>query len=132
MNMPLVKIEIREGKSSEYKKAILDGVHEALVEALKIPDRDRFQRIYELDEDDFEVPLDRTDQATIIEIKIFPGRSLEAKKNLYQYIIKNLEKNPGINGHDVLVILLEPPLSNWGVRGGQPASEVDFDFDLKV
>jgi phenylpyruvate tautomerase PptA (4-oxalocrotonate tautomerase family) len=36
-NMPLVKIEIREGKSSEYKKAILDGVHEALVQALGIP-----------------------------------------------------------------------------------------------
>ena len=129
---PLVKIEIREGKSREYKKAILDGVHEALVEALKIPNSDRFQRIYELEEDDFEVPPDRTDQATIIEIKMFPGRSLEAKKNLYQYIIRNLEDNPGINGSDVMIILLEPPMSNWGVRGGQPASEVDLGFDLDV
>ncbi len=128
---PLVKIEIHEGRSSEYKRAILDGVHEALVETLKIPDSDRFQRIYELKKEDFEVPLDRTDQA-IIEIKMFPGRSLEAKKNLYQRIIQNLEKNPGINGHDVVIILLEPPLPNWGVQGGQPASEVDLGYDLEV
>jgi len=46
---PLVKIEIRKGFSAEYKKAILDGVHQALVDALGIPDSDRFQRIYELD-----------------------------------------------------------------------------------
>lgn len=52
---PLVKIEIRKGKSAEYKKAILDGVHQALVDALKIPDNDRFQRIYELDKEDFNV-----------------------------------------------------------------------------
>ncbi|MEN6328834.1 MAG: tautomerase family protein [Methanobacteriaceae archaeon] len=130
--MPLVKIEIREGKSREYKKAILDGVHHALVEALKIPDSDRFQRIYELSRDKFEVPPDRTDQATIIEIKMFPGRSLEAKKRLYQCIIRNLKNNPGIDGYDVVIILLEPPLHNWGIRGGQPASEVDLGFDLEV
>lgn len=32
--MPLVKIEIREGKSSDYQRAILDGVHQALVQVL--------------------------------------------------------------------------------------------------
>jgi phenylpyruvate tautomerase PptA (4-oxalocrotonate tautomerase family) len=130
--MPLVKIEIREGKSREYKKAILDGVHYALVEALKIPDSDRFQRIYELSKYEFEFPPDRTDQATIIEIKMFPGRSLEAKKSLYQCIIRNLKNEPGIDGHDVMIILMEPPMNNWGVRGGRPASEVDLGFDLEV
>jgi len=130
--MPLVKIEILKGKSIEYKKAILNGVHQALVEALMIPEHDRFQRIYELGKDDFEVPPDRTDRATIIEIKMFPGRSLEAKKNLYQCIIRNLKNYPGIDGYDVVIILLEPPLTNWGMRGGQPASEVDLGFDLDV
>ena len=130
--MPLVKFAIHEGKSKEYKKAILDGVHEALVEALKIPDSDRFQRIYELAADDFKIPPDRTDQATLIEIKMFPGRSLDAKKSLYLSIIRNLNKDPGINGYDIMIILLEPPLDNWGVRGGHPASEVDLGFDLEV
>ena len=130
--MPLVKIEIRKGKSAEYKKAILDGVHDALVQAFRTPDSDRFQRIYELSASDFEKPADRSDQVTIIELTIFKGRSLEAKKSLYQAIVKNLSENPGIDGHDIMIILLEPPLDNWGVRGGKPASEIDFDFKIDV
>jgi len=47
--MPLVKIEIRKGKPVEYKKALLDGIHDALVQTIKIPEHDRFQRLYELD-----------------------------------------------------------------------------------
>ena len=40
--------------------------------------------------------------------------------------------NIGIDGQDIMIILLEPPLENWGVRGGKPASEVDFDFKIDV
>lgn len=129
---PLVKIEIRKGYSAEYKKAILDGVHQSLVDAFKIPLSDRFQRIYELDEEDFECPPDRSHAVTLIQITIFPGRSFEAKKELYQNIIKNLGENPGIDGHDIVIILLEPPMENWGVRGGQPASEVDLGFKIDI
>lgn len=130
--MPLIKIEIRKGKSKEYKKALLDGVHDALVESIKIPDNDRFQRIYELDEDDFEAPDNKTDNVTLIQIVMFEGRSFEAKKALYNAINRNLRDNPGINGDDITVVLIESPLENWGVRGGKPASEVDFGFNVDV
>ena len=130
--MPLVKVEIRKGFSAEYKKAILNGVHQALVDAFKIPDDDRFQRIYELDKDDFECPPDRTDAVTLIEITAFPGRSFEAKKELYTNIITYLGENPGIDGKDITILLLEPPIENWGVKGGQPASEVDFGFKIDI
>jgi phenylpyruvate tautomerase PptA (4-oxalocrotonate tautomerase family) len=129
---PLVKIEIRKGFASEYKKAIFDGVHRALVDALGIPDSDRFQRIYELDKEDFECPPDRSQAVTMIQITMFPGRSFDAKKKLYQYIVHNLGENPGIDGNDIMIILLEPPMENWGIRGGQPASEVDFGFKIYV
>lgn len=130
--MPLVKIEIRKGKSDEYKKAILDGVHDALVEAIKIPDYDRFQRIYELDNANFESPPTKTDNVTIIEITLFQGRSTESKKNLYQEIVKNLSKNPCIDGDDITIVLYEPPLENWGIKGGKPANEVDLGFNINV
>jgi phenylpyruvate tautomerase PptA (4-oxalocrotonate tautomerase family) len=129
---PLVKIEIRKGKTKEYKKAILNGVHDALVEAIKIPDYDRFQRIYELDENNFEVPETKTDKVTLIEITMFQGRSIEAKKALYKLINHNLAKNPGIDGNDITIVLLEPPLENWGVMGGKPANEVDLGFNITV
>jgi hypothetical protein len=31
-----------------------------------------------------------------------------------------------------LIILLEPPMDNWGIRGGKPASEVDLGFKIDV
>ncbi|MGB9937013.1 MAG: tautomerase family protein [Methanobacterium sp.] len=129
---PLVKVEIRKGKSYEYKKAVLDGVHNALVEAIKIPDCDRFQRLYELDNSNFEAPETKTDNVTIIEITMFQGRTIEAKKVLYAAIVNNLAKNPGINGDDITIVLLEPPLENWGVKGGKPANEVDLGFNVNV
>jgi hypothetical protein len=84
------------------------------MEALKIPDSDRFQRIYELSKYEFEVLSDRTDQATIIEIKMFPGRSLETKKKFVPVHHPNLKNEPGIDGHDVMIILMEPPHEQLG------------------
>lgn len=130
--MPLVKIEIRQGKSKEYKKALLDGVHQALVHSIKIPDYDRKQRLYELDADNFEALSNKTGDITIIEITIFKGRSIEAKKQLFQAIVDNLAKNPGIKGDDIIIVLHEPPLENWGIRGGKPASEVNIGFRIDV
>ena len=129
---PLVKIEIMKGKSEEYKKAVLNGVHNALVESFGIPEDDRFQRLYELPKDNFEYPPNRTGNVTLIEAKILKGRSLKAKKELYMAIVRNLAENPGITGNDITIILLEPPLENWGVRGGKPGSEVDFGFKINV
>ena len=45
--MPLVRIDLRAGKSAEYRKALGDGVHRAMIEALAIPPDDRFQVITE-------------------------------------------------------------------------------------
>ncbi len=130
--MPVVRITIRSGKSPEYKRALLDGVHNALVQAFRIPDHDRHQVLHELDADHFEAPPAKTDNFTIIEVTAFKGRTLDAKKQLYQFIVDNLAKDPGIKGDEVLTVLHEPPLENWGIRGGKPASEVRLGFTVEV
>lgn len=129
--MPLVRIEIEKGFTPEYKKALLDNIHQALVEAIKIPDHDRRQRLYELEPDHFE-HTGRSKQYTIIELTMFKGRSNEAKKALYRRMVDLLEQNPGINGNDITIIIHEPALENWGIRGGLPASEVDLGFNINV
>lgn len=68
---------------------------------------------------------------TLIEMDVFPGRSIEAKRKLYQSIVHNLEF-VGIHPMDVLMVLKEIPLDNWGLRGGLPASEIDLGFKLDV
>ena len=130
--MPLVKIEILKGNSKEYKMAILDAVHESLVESIKIPDHDRSQRIYEIEKENFEFPPDKTEKATIIEISLFEGRSLDAKRDLYQNIVTKLSKKPGIDPNDVMIVLYESHKDNWGIKGGKPASEVDLGFKVRV
>jgi 4-oxalocrotonate tautomerase family enzyme len=129
--MPLVKIEIEKGFGADYSKAILDGVHNALVECIRIPDHDRRQRLYELDPEHFD-HTGRSRQYTIIEITMFKGRSFEAKKALYAAITSNLEKNPGIPGNDISIVIHEPSLENWGIRGGKPASELDLGFSINI
>ncbi|MGE5173545.1 MAG: tautomerase family protein [Betaproteobacteria bacterium] len=130
--MPIVRITIRAGKPPEYKKALLDGVHHGLVQAFKIPDHDRIQELHDLAPDHFEIPSVKTEQLTIVEVTAFRGRSIEAKKQLYQTIVANLAKNPGIAGDDIVIIVHEPPLKNWGIRGGKPASEVNVGFRIDV
>ena len=128
--MPLVKVSLLKGKSIEEKKALLDAIHAALLDAFKIPENDRTQRIFEFEPENFDIPEEKTSNYTIIEIDVFPGRSLDAKRKLYQKIVQNLSEQ--IQPNDILVILKEPSLENWGVRGGMPASEIDLGFKLDV
>ncbi|HCL57715.1 MAG TPA: tautomerase family protein [Spirochaetia bacterium] len=130
--MPLVKIEILKGKTAAYKKALLDSIHSALVQVLKIPENDRIQRLYELESSHFEFSSPKTSQLTLLEITLFPGRKRETKKNLYESIVQNLGKNPGIQPDDIFIILLEPPLENWGIRGGKPADEIQFSYKIDL
>ena len=130
--MPLVRIELIKGRTLEYKKALMDGVHRALVDAFAIPEGDRIQRLYELESDAFERSENKTDDFVLVELTVFKGRSAEAKKKLYQAIVENLQASPGIKPSDVLIVSHEPPLENWGVAGGEPASEVDLGFDIHV
>jgi phenylpyruvate tautomerase PptA (4-oxalocrotonate tautomerase family) len=129
--MPMVKIEMRAGKTAAYKKALLDGVHQALVVAFKIPDNDRVQKICEFTPENMEIPANKTADYIIIEITAFQGRSLDAKRNLYKNIVTELSARTGIRGDDIAIILQEVPLENWGVRG-KPASEVDIGFKVNV
>ena len=128
--MPLVKVSLLKGRSIEEKKAILDAIHAALLEAFKISENDRSQRIFEFEPENFDIPEEKTSNCTIIEIDVFPGRSLDAKRKLYHKLVQNLEEQ--IQPNDILVVLKEPPLDNWGVRGGMPASEIDLGFKLDV
>ena len=121
--MPFVKLEVKKGKSSEYKEAILDGVRDALIETIKVSEDNTFQRIYELDEVDFEYPRSRTENVTIIEITMYKGRTVETKKALYTAITCNLAQNPGIAGSDISIIIYDIPSEDMAFENGKPINE---------
>jgi len=127
--MPLVHVHLRAGRSASEKKAILDGLHAAFVEALKIPETDRHQLLHEYAPEHFEARYGP--DGVFIEAMVFPGRSRDAKRKLYRLVALNLER-AGVPKDRVLVVLHEPPLENWGIRGGQCATDVQLGFKIDV
>ena len=117
--MPLVRIEIIEGKSKEYKSQLLEGIHTALVNSLQIEDWDRFQRLYELPAENFERSGSKTDKFTLIEITMFPGRTKQQKKKVFEEITKELYDRLQIEPTDIFIVLHEPENENWGLAGKQ-------------
>jgi 4-oxalocrotonate tautomerase family enzyme len=129
--MPLVNISMYKGRTPQAKKTILGVVHTALVDAFKIPDSDRNQQIYEFEKADFEQGSTKSKDFLIIEITAFKGRSKEAKKQLFAEIVENLQTKAGIAPTDVLIVINEQPLENWGIAG-KPADEVNLGFSVMV
>lgn len=129
--MPLARIETRRPRPPHEVQALIDAVYEAQREALKVPEGDKQIRYVEHRPEHFAVPPDRTENYTQVEIQLFPGRSLEAKRALYRGIVSRFGAL-GIAPADVFIVLQEPSLDNWGIRGGQPASDVDLGFNLNV
>ena len=77
------------------------------------------------------MPPDKGENYTLVEITLFAGRSLQAKRAMYKAIVRRFEAL-GIAASDVIIVLNEVPLENWGIRGGKPASEVDLGFKVNV
>jgi phenylpyruvate tautomerase PptA (4-oxalocrotonate tautomerase family) len=110
---------------------LIEAVQSALLAALKIPDYDRDIVLDLYDETSRIVPTDRSDRYMRVEIILFSGRSLEAKKALYSAVVANLSAL-GVPANEIKIVLIDVPSENWGLRGGQPASEIDLGFRIDV
>lgn len=122
--MPLVRISLREGKSEEYRRALADGVHQAMVEAIDAPAQDRFQIVTEhsatdLIYDPAYFRVDRTDDIIIVQITMSFGRKPPQKRKLFQRIVEILAENPGVRPQDVLINLVETAWENWSFGNGE-------------
>lgn len=129
--MPATTIEIRRRYPPEQESALIDAVHSAHVEGLKIPQDDRTLRLVVHEPHRFSLPPGKGDRYTLVTIDLFSGRSLAAKKALYQAVVRNLGALDIPPDH-ITVVLHEVPPENWGIRGGQAASEVDLGFKVEV
>jgi 4-oxalocrotonate tautomerase family enzyme len=106
-------------------------IHGCLVSALQLPTEKRFQRFFPLDAADFVYPADRSEQYTIIEISMFEGRSVEAKKELIRSLYSQLSAELNIQPQDVEITIFETPRHNWGIRG-LPGDELGLGYKVEV
>ncbi len=122
--MPLVRIDLREGKSPEYVHTIGDAVHRALVECLGVPARDRFQVIAEhgadhLVYDPHYLDVERTGDVVFITVTLSAGRTIEQKQAFYGQVAQLLSVDPGIRPEDVTIVLVQNTREDWSFGNGE-------------
>jgi 4-oxalocrotonate tautomerase len=121
--MPLVRISLRAGKSTQYRQAVADEVHRAMVEAASVPELDRFQVLTEhgaadLIYDPTYLGVKRTDDIVMIQITL-NQRTQAVKVALYKAIAERLAKNPGVRPGDVLISLVPVAPEDWSFGDGK-------------
>lgn len=131
--MPSVLIERREVSSPDHELAIMEAVHSALCAAFRIKPTDKNLRLVAHDPHRFLCPPGKAkpEVYTHISIDAFAGRSIEAKRALYKAIVENLEPL-GIPKDHVKILVRDIPTTNWGLRGGQAACDIDLGFEIDV
>jgi 4-oxalocrotonate tautomerase len=122
--MPLVRIFLRPGSAPEYRKALGEGVHRALVEALAIPPDDRFQVISEhsaidLIYDPQYLGVRRSDRVVFVQIILSAGRKPQQKRKLFKRMAEILAESPGLAPQDLMAVLVETAWENWSFGNGE-------------
>ena len=122
--MPLVTLTVRRPKPAGFKSTVLDAVHAALV-ASGVPAADVFQRVLELDAEDFrfdpgypDLRTARTAEFALIEILWSVGRSVKVKKKLLQELMETLTA-AGLDPENVMVVFKDTTWENWSFGGGR-------------
>jgi phenylpyruvate tautomerase PptA (4-oxalocrotonate tautomerase family) len=122
--MPLVTLTVRKPKDAAFKHKVLDAVHACLV-STGVPAADLFQRVLELDADDFrfdpgypDAATARSDDFVLIEILWSVGRSVKVKKKLLAELMDRL-RMAGLDPEHAMVVFKETGWENWAFAGGQ-------------
>ncbi|MEP7061694.1 MAG: tautomerase family protein [Betaproteobacteria bacterium] len=123
--MPLVTISVVGQRDRQYKRALLDGVHAALV-AAGVPPADRFQRVLELPRDNVvadarypDLAIDRSDDFVLVEIVWSVGRNVKVKRKVAHDIATGIAREARVDAEQVMVLFVETQWENWAFGGGR-------------
>src|SRR5687768_11183288 len=116
-SMPIIRTAIRKGTSKTVRDGIVPGIHQALVDAIGMPEDELFNIVSEYEPEHFYYSrsvngIARSDNLVVVEITMRRGRSDAMKTALYRNIAANLEKNAKISIKDVLIFVHENDYSD--------------------
>jgi phenylpyruvate tautomerase PptA (4-oxalocrotonate tautomerase family) len=121
--MPFVKTAVPNTTSAGQRKAIVDGIHEALVGCIGMPQDELFNLVTPYAPEQFFYDrtfngVSRSDKLVVVEITMRRGRSDAMKRALYERIALNLEEAAQVAPADVFIFLHENDYSDWSVGHG--------------
>ncbi|OUS13418.1 tautomerase family protein [Gammaproteobacteria bacterium 53_120_T64] len=129
--MAQVKIYGLKSHLDMSKGAISKAIHQSVMSALEYPPEKKFHRFIALDQSDFIYPDDRSEKYIIIELSMFEGRTIDAKKTLINQLYSNIGAEVGIGPQDIEITIFETPKESWGIRG-MPADELTLGYKVEV
>lgn len=121
--MPLVRIDLLEGRTAEFKSQLGELVYESMLETVGIPEEDKFVVVNDLKAEELifstnYLGVDRTEGIVIIQITMNEGRTTEVKKALYKTVADKLNSQLDIRKEDVFINLVEVNKENWSFGNG--------------
>jgi len=121
--MPLVRIDVQQGRTPAELRQIADTVQDVMLEVFAAPPRDRYQIITEhpvgqIIAEDTGLGYERTDGVTIIQI-FQQGRSATQKQAAYEQLAKRLEAECGVRPEDLIVSVVSNKLPDWSFGLGR-------------
>jgi hypothetical protein len=121
--MPLIRIDMIEGRSPEEIKTLLDATHRSVVAAFKVPERDRYQMVHEhpgycFVAEDTGLDIIRTRNCVVFQVTTRPHER-EAKTCFYDLLCRELEAKCGISPSDVVVSVVTNTDEDWSFGHGR-------------
>jgi phenylpyruvate tautomerase PptA (4-oxalocrotonate tautomerase family) len=129
--MAVARVELCWDATPDDRRSLIEAVADALVEALKVPKGDPTVVAVPRDAADVVFPSKVSDRYTIVTVTMFAGRTIETKRRLYRAVVQRLQ-SLGVPPGDVVIVLDEVPMEDWGVDGGVPANDVDVGFKVEI
>jgi phenylpyruvate tautomerase PptA (4-oxalocrotonate tautomerase family) len=121
--MPLVRVDVFEGRSDDEIRELLGTIQEVLEEVFAAPSRDRYQVLTEhrpghLVLEDTGLGIERSDRVVLVQV-VQQGRTAEQKKKLYAALAQRLENTIGLSGEDLIVSVTENTRADWSFGFGR-------------
>jgi hypothetical protein len=106
------------------RRALGDGIHQAMVETLAVPEKDRFQIITEHGSDDLiydpaYLGIERSDDVVLVQVTLSAGRKPKQKREFYAHAAQLLARDPGLEARNLLINLVEVAWENWSFGDGR-------------
>jgi 4-oxalocrotonate tautomerase len=122
--MPLVRIDLMEGQSADYRSALADEVYKAMTSTMNVPVDDRFMVVSEHKPGDFiadptYLGIQRSPQCVFVQLTLNAGRAVEIKRAFYKALSDGLHARVGLRREDLFISLVEVPKENWSFGNGE-------------
>ena len=127
--MPFIRTNVHHETTFQQRKLIVEGIHQALIDAIGMPSDELFNMITSYQSEDFFFSktfngYQRSEKPVVVEITMRRGRSDAVKGALYHHISQNLQNNAQISSDDVFIFVHENDYSDWSVGGGKFAMAI--------